>query len=63
MPPHDLPQQGGNALLERFGPPLNNRLQQLGIAKLLAGGVHRLGDAIGVEVQAVPRPQADDRSS
>ena len=59
MPPRDLPQEGGNALLERFGPPSADRLQEPGVAELLAGGVHRLGDAVGVEVQAVARRQAD----
>ena len=40
-----------------------DRLQEPGVAKLFAVGIYRLADAIGVEVQAVPRPQADDRSS
>ena len=59
MPLRDLPQEGRDTLPERSGPPSADRLQEPGVAEELAGGVHRLGDAIGVEVQAVSRPQAD----
>src|SRR5687767_1623257 len=55
MPPRDFPEEGGHTLLQRFRSPLADRFQEPGVAKLLAGGVHRLGDAIGVEVQAVSR--------
>jgi hypothetical protein len=59
MPPSDLSHQGSKDLLERFGPPSADCLQEPGLAKPLSNVVHRLKDAIGVKVQAVSRPQAD----
>src|SRR4051795_13752048 len=59
MPPRDLPQKGCNTLAVRSGPHPADRLQEPGVAELPAGGVHRLGDPVGVEVQTISRPQAD----
>ena len=47
------PQECSNTLPEQFGPPSADRFREPGVAKLLAGSVHRLGDAIGVEAQRV----------
>ena len=59
LPQRDFRQQGRNALVQGHGPRLVDCFQEPGIAKLLAGRVHCLGDAIGVEVQSVSSPQAD----
>ena len=58
-PPLDLAHHGGDTLLQWQGPAPADRLQEPGIAEHLTGGVHRLGNAIGVEIQPVPGGQSD----
>jgi hypothetical protein len=48
MPPSDLFQKGSNTHLERFGSSSADGHQEPRVAKALAGGVRRLGDAVGV---------------
>ena len=59
MPSRNLPQEISNALVNWFAPRLADRFQEPGIAKRIAGVVHRLGDAVGVKVQAITGPQSD----
>jgi hypothetical protein len=53
MSPQNLPQARSNTFPDQFGRPSADRFREPGVAKLLAGSVHRLGDAIGVEAQRV----------
>ena len=59
VPPHDLLQERRDTRLERFGPPWPIASRSRASPNCSPAEVHRLGDAIGVEVQAVPRPEAD----
>ena len=58
-PPLDFLQQGRDAFLEWLEPDPADRLPESSIAELLADGVHRLRDAVRVEVEPVPCRQAD----
>ena len=59
MPEGDFLQQGVDPMSERFGPCSAESLQKPGVSEAFAGGVHGIGEAVGVKIQPVPRRELD----
>lgn len=59
-PPLDRAHEQRDALFERLGSPELDHLEQLTVAELVPLGIHRLGNAVGIETEPVARLQLND---
>ena len=57
MPPRNLRNHCRDPSAERFGAQAVECFQEARVAETLAVGIHRIGKAIGIEIQPVPRRQ------
>src|SRR5947208_2566379 len=54
LPLREIGQKRVDSLQERLGPCSLDRPPEAGIAELLAARVHRVREAVGVEIQPIP---------